>query len=90
MSFADLVGQVIIPYLDATVVPLLYALAFLFFLYGAVRYFFLEEEEAKKQGKDFAIWGLVGIVVMFTVWGFVRLPIHSFLDPVTPWSLLGL
>ncbi len=90
MTFAALVGNVIVPALDGTVVPLLYALAFFFFLYGVVRYFFIEGEEAKEQGRAFAMWGLIGLVVLFTVWGFVRLLLHSFLEPTTPWSMLGL
>lgn len=72
-SFRELVDDLIVPFVDRAVMPLLYALAFLFFLMGLVRYFFSHEAEARQQGKQFALWGIIGIVVMFAVWGIVRL-----------------
>ncbi|KND51801.1 MAG: hypothetical protein ABA06_00875 [Parcubacteria bacterium C7867-001] len=87
MSFAELVGNVIVPIVDGAIIPLLYALSFIFFLYGVVKYFFLAGEEAKNEGKTYAIFGLVGLVVLFSVWGFVRLILHSFLDYALPFGL---
>jgi hypothetical protein len=57
-----------------SVVPLIYALAFLVFMIGMVRYFFLEQgEEGREKGKQLMLWGIIGFVVMFSVWGIVRL-----------------
>lgn len=58
---------------DYAIVPLLYALAFILFLIGVVRYFFLGGDEGREKGKAFMVWGLIGLVVIFSVWGIVNL-----------------
>lgn len=65
---------------DGTIVPIgeliiqvLYALAFLFFLFGMARLYFSNSEEDWKKGKQFAIWGVIGLALLFGVWGVVRL-----------------
>ena len=58
---------------DTAVMPLLYALAFLLFLIGMVRFFFMEGEEGRQKGRVFMLWGMIGFVVLFGVWGIVRL-----------------
>ena len=73
MTFADLVYGTIVPIVDNGIIPLLYALAFMFFLYGVGRFFISDSEENRKKGKDFAIWGFVGFFVLFSVWGIVKL-----------------
>ncbi len=73
MTFADLVYQHFVPFVDYAVIPLLYALAFLFFLIGVVRLLFSMQEEKRNEGKKFILWALVGMVVLFSVWGLVKL-----------------
>jgi len=64
----------IVTLVNESVVPLIYAIAFLMFIIGMVRYFFLEQgEEGREKGKQLMLWGLIGFVVMFSVWGIVRL-----------------
>lgn len=64
----------IVKIVDTAVVPLIYSLAFILFLIGMVRYFFLEQgEEGRDKGKALMVWGIAGLVVMFSVWGIVRL-----------------
>lgn len=63
----------IVTFVNTSVVPLLYAIAFLVFLIGMVRFFFIEGEEARAKGKQLMIWGIIGFVVMFSVWGIVNL-----------------
>lgn len=60
-------------FVNTSVVPLLYAIAFLVFLIGMVRFFFIEGEEARAKGKQLMLWGIIGFVVMFSVWGIVNL-----------------
>lgn len=73
MTFADFVYRVVVPIVDRGVIPFLYALAFLFFLFGVARFFFSESEENRKKGRDFALWGIFGFFILASVWGIVKL-----------------
>jgi len=73
MTFAQLVNQELVPFADFVIVPLLYALAFLFFLIGVVRFLFSMEDEKRNEGKKFIFWGIMGFVVLFAVWGIVKI-----------------
>jgi heme/copper-type cytochrome/quinol oxidase subunit 4 len=72
MAFADLVNS-IASLVDSAVIPLLYALAFILFLIGMVRFFFMGGEEQRQKGRVFMLWGIIGFVVLFSVWSIVRL-----------------
>lgn len=71
-SFKEFVNEEVVPFVD-TLVLLFYALAFIFFLIGVVRFFFSQSDEGRKAGRAFVLWGLIGFVVLFGVWGFVKL-----------------
>jgi len=70
-SFKEIVDGTIVP-LGDTIIALLYALAFLFFLIGMVRLFFSNNPESREKGRYFAIYGIGALVVLFAVWGLVR------------------
>jgi hypothetical protein len=70
-SLRRIVDQIVVPIGDI-IIQLLYALAFVFFLYGIVRLYFSEDEKQRAAGKQYAIWGLLGIAILFAVWGFVN------------------
>ena len=72
-TFAQWVDNTVIYFADTYIIPLLYALAFLVFIFGMFRYFFTGGEENREKGKSFAIWGIIGFVVIFGVWGIVNL-----------------
>ena len=74
MTFAQLVNQ-IIGVINTVVVPFIGALAFLVFIWGVVKYFFFSAGDETKlaEGRQFIFWGILGIVVLFSVWGFVNL-----------------
>ncbi|MBU2103989.1 pilin [Patescibacteria group bacterium] len=71
-SFKDFTAS-LVELVNDSVIPLLYAFAFLFFLVGMVRFFFFGGEEHRQKGKQFMLWGVIGFVVLFSVWGIVRL-----------------
>ena len=78
MTFAQFVGSGssgLIGLLNTVVVPVIFALAFLVFVWGAANYFFFSagDEEKRKTGRQFVFWGIIGMVVLFSVWGFVNL-----------------
>jgi heme/copper-type cytochrome/quinol oxidase subunit 4 len=73
IGFAGIVTN-IINFFNNSVIPLIYALAFVFFLIGIVRYFFIEGgEEGQTKGKQFVLYGLIGLVVLFSVWGILNI-----------------
>lgn len=55
-------------------IALLFAVAFLAFIFGIMRYLVAggANEEMRKQGRDLAIWGIIGFFVMVSVWGLVN------------------
>ena len=78
MTFAQYVGSGntgIIGLLNTVVVPVIFALAFLAFVWGVLKYYlFNGDDEAKRaEGRAFVLWGLLGMVLLFSVWGFVNL-----------------
>lgn len=65
-------------FVNYTIAPLFYILAFLVFTIGMVRFFFLEQgEEGREKGKQLMLWGIIGFVVMSSVWGIVNLLLSS-------------
>lgn len=55
--------------------PVLVAVAFIVFLWGVYRYFILgaSNESEKAEGRKFAMWGIIGFVIIFSVWSLVNL-----------------
>jgi hypothetical protein len=73
MAFKDIVDQ-IVGVINTGVIPLIFAMTFLLFLVGIVRYFFMGEgEENQTKGKQLITWGLVGFTVMFSLWGIINM-----------------
>ena len=69
------VGSFIINTINNVLVPVLFALAFIVFLWGVFQTFILGagSEETKEKGKGLMLWGLIGFFVMVSVWGLVNL-----------------
>jgi hypothetical protein len=59
--------------IGSSVIPFLFAIAIVSFVWGAIKFFILEtEEEAKReQGKQFMLWGIIALAVMISVWSLV-------------------
>lgn len=70
----------IIDFINGTVIYLLFALAFIFFLWGVFKYFILggASDETREEGKKFIVWGIVALAVMVSVWGLVNLLVDTF------------
>lgn len=71
-TLKELVDNQVVPLGDA-VASLLYALAFIFFLIGMLRFFYTTNPEEQNTGKQHMLWGILGLVVIFSVWGLVKL-----------------
>jgi Type IV secretion system pilin len=60
--------------INSSVIPLIITLALAMFIWGVVQYVINDQEEAKRaKGRDFMIWGIIGLTVMFGVWGLVKI-----------------
>ena len=60
-------------FIGRTIIPVIIAIAFLFFLINAVRYFIIEaaNEDGRKKAKRLAIWGILAFVIMLSIWSIV-------------------
>jgi hypothetical protein len=61
--------------IDKSVIPFIFALAMVFFVWGAVKFFIInsDEEAKREQGKQFMLWGIIALAVMISVWGLVNI-----------------
>jgi hypothetical protein len=60
------------------IIPIVIGLATLIFIWGVVQYVIAKEEEAKTEGRDKMIYGLIGLAVIVSVWGLVAVLKNSF------------
>lgn len=81
MTFAELIYANVIPFIDGYIIQLLYAFAFVFFVFGMFKFFFTGGEENRQRGKQFAVWGILGLVVLFSVWSIVKIFLFSIFPP---------
>ena len=56
-------------------VPVLIAIAFITFLWGVYKYFILgaASDTERATGRQFVLWGIIGLVIILTVWGLVAI-----------------
>ncbi len=68
------------------IIPLLMSLAVAGFIWGIIKYFINpDNEEQKKKGKDFMVWGLIALFVIVSMWGIVAIFSNTLgLRPVIP------
>lgn len=68
-------GSFIINTINNIIVPVLFAIAFIVFLWGAFETFILgaTSDDVKERGKNLMLWGLIGFFVMVSVWGLVNI-----------------
>ena len=59
-------------------VPMIVALAVVFFAWNVFRYAVAGNEEDTGQAKTRMIWGIIGIFVMVSVWGLVAILQNTF------------
>lgn len=60
--------------IDSVLVPLLFAIAFIVFLYGVAKSYIFSHGDSKEveNGHQLILWGIIGFVVMLSLWGLVR------------------
>lgn len=62
-------------FINNILIPLLFGVALLMFLYGVFNYFIIgkNQEDKKSEGRSYMIWSIAGFVVMVSVFGIVNL-----------------
>lgn len=68
-------GAFIINTINNIIVPVLFAIAFIVFLWGAFQTFIVgsSDPKVKANGTNLMLWGLIGFFVMVSVWGLVNI-----------------
>lgn len=63
-----------------TLVEILITISFGIFIWGVVNYFFINggNENERAHGRQFIFWGIIGMVVLFSVWGIVDILLSTF------------
>jgi hypothetical protein len=74
MTFREFVDS-IVGGINGVIVPLIITFAFLVFIYGIVQYFFIggSEPANRAKGRNFILWGAIGLALIFAVWALVRI-----------------
>lgn len=65
----------LVNFINTVAVPLIFAVAFIVFLFGVFRYFIVggANPEKRKEGTQLIVYALIGFAVMICVWGLVNL-----------------
>jgi len=71
-------GDSIVFFVNYVLVPLLMAVAFIVFLYGVFKYFIwgADNEDSRKEGKSFVMYGVIGFVIIISLWGLVNVGVE--------------
>lgn len=69
------VGSFIINTINGVFVPVIFAISFIVFVWGAFKTFILgaASDFDKDKGKNLMLYGIIGFVVMGSVWGLVAI-----------------
>lgn len=78
-SITDLNSIVIfIKNLLNTILPLIIAVAVVYFVYGVFKYVMSGDDAAKEVARDKIVYGIVGLFIMISVWGLVNILVNTF------------
>jgi Type IV secretion system pilin len=84
MSVGDVVGR-FTTYVINPALLILAAAGFLVFVWGLVQFMLaLSQGGDSKEGKNHMLWGVVGMVIMFSVAGIIALINNTFNFGITP------
>lgn len=77
-SFSD-IALIFAKTLINLLVPTIFGLTILVFLFGVYKFIAsADSEDERENGKKFMFYGVIGIFVMLSVWGFVQILTNTF------------
>ncbi len=74
------IGQTILYIINGVLIPLIFAISFITFLWGIYKYFIAQGDSAEGQekGKQLILYGIIGFAVMVSLWGLVNIVASTF------------
>jgi hypothetical protein len=68
-------GTALIGFVNGTLLPFLFSVALLIFIYHVIRYFIVnpDNEKERESARRYAIYSILAFVLMTSVWGVVNL-----------------
>lgn len=76
-TFNDIVMTFIVGCVLSNIIFILIGFSVILFLWGVLKYVAAEGDE-RQAGKDFMIWGIVGLFVILSIWGLVAILQNTF------------
>ncbi len=79
-TYFTVLGGGVVYVINTILVPVLFALAFIVFLFGVARKYIFSNGDSGKvaEGHRLILWGLIGFVVMLSLWGLVNIVTNTF------------
>lgn len=73
-------GNLVLSIINSVLVPVLFAVSFIVFLYGIASSYILHPGDAEKvkEGHKLVLWGIVGFAIMISIWGLVNVVANTF------------
>jgi len=78
MNAASEVLNRFVHYIIDPAILIVFAAGFFLFVYGLVQFIYKLDEGAQSDGKQHMIWGIVGMVIMVSVYGIITLIDETF------------
>lgn len=74
------IANTILYLINSVLVPVLFAVAFVVFLYGVAKSYIFSNGEPVEiaKGHQLILWGVIGFVVMVSLWGLVNVIANTF------------
>lgn len=62
-------------FINDSLIPLVFALALLMFIYGMFNFFILggDSDDSRAKGRKLMIWSIIAFVLMVSIWGIVNM-----------------
>ena len=76
----------IVPFLDKVneyilnpLILLMFALSLVMFIYGIIRFLSMDSaDKSRKEAQDSILWGIVGMIIMVSVYGIIKFVLATF------------
>lgn len=80
LSYIQRYYQQILFTINGYLIPLLFAVAFAYFVWGVYKYLIIgaASDTEREKGRHFILWSVIGFAVIISVWGLVAIVGNTF------------